>query len=91
MKHTCPVCGYDGLEYPPADYSICPSCGTEFGYHDLTFTPAQLRQRWIASGASWQASYLPPPPHWSAETQLRNIGYSLTEADRAALTRVHAA
>ena len=29
--NLCPVCGYRGLEAPPANFLICPCCGTEFG------------------------------------------------------------
>jgi len=83
--HTCPVCGYDQLEYAPADFNICPSCGTEFGYHDANFTHAQIRQRWLAAGAQWWDRDTPPPPNWSPMAQLRNIGYELTAADVQAI------
>lgn len=36
--HVCPVCGWGRLEEPPEgasqSFEICPSCGTEFGFHD---------------------------------------------------------
>lgn len=53
MTYTCPVCGYDRLRYPPAGYSICPSCGTEFGNDDFGSSYAELRRRWIAGGRKW--------------------------------------
>ena len=87
MNYICPVCGFDRLEYPPSDYNICPCCATEFGYHDTSFSHAQLRQRWIRAGARWWDSETPKPPFWSPETQLRNIGYELTEEDRAAIAQ----
>jgi hypothetical protein len=37
---TCPVCGFDQLEAEPyydgriASFSLCPACGTEFGFSD---------------------------------------------------------
>jgi hypothetical protein len=42
--HHCPVCGFDRLPCPPyhsesestgaPSFSLCPSCGTEFGFDD---------------------------------------------------------
>ena len=34
----CPVCGYDQLPGPPANFSICSCCGTEFGNDDVRAT-----------------------------------------------------
>jgi hypothetical protein len=67
-QYSCHVCGYSMLDEPPYDkygcatYTICPCCGTEFGYDDsltehLT-APAMDRQRnalvgrlkWAAAG-----------------------------------------
>jgi len=53
MKYTCPVCGFDNLEYPPEDFNICSSCGTEFGYDDVNYTVPELRARWIKGGRQW--------------------------------------
>ena len=44
MNHRCPVCMFDRLPYPPADYHICPCCGTEFGNDDAEFSHDQLRE-----------------------------------------------
>ena len=46
--YICPVCGYDRLEEPPKNFSICPSCGTEFEFDDTFQTHAQLRAAWLS-------------------------------------------
>src|SRR5205085_9679100 len=82
MKYTCPVCGYNGLDKPPADYEICPSCGTEFGYNDAA--PSAIRKRlrqreltrqWIRSGMNWFDAGT-QPANWERVKygRLRNIG-----------------
>ena len=76
MRYVCPVCGYDQLEEPPANFTICDSCGTEFGYHDATFTHAALRERWIAEGAKWHSSVFAPPPGWNPVQQLLRAGFA---------------
>ena len=81
MKYTCPVCGFDRLNEPPTGWSICRCCLTEFGYSDASWTHLELRQDWIAAGAPWGGG-LPEPEGWSAVSQLRNIGYECTDADR---------
>jgi hypothetical protein len=53
MNFKCPVCFYPDLPYPPADYNICPCCGTEFGSDDAHLTHRQLRRAWVAGGAHW--------------------------------------
>lgn len=85
MTHTCPVCGYGELTDLPEHFSICPSCGTEFGYDDDMASHAELRQRWIAGGAKWWDIDESPPPFWSPVAQLRNIGYAPTNADLVAM------
>jgi hypothetical protein len=74
MSYVCPVCGYNGLRRPPKDYLICPSCGTEFDYHDSGAGYAELRSGWLASGAKWHSRVIPPPPDWDAEEQLLRAG-----------------
>jgi len=67
----CPICGYDlGFKAwyyteggEAASHEICPSCGIEFGYHDVfeacgiegTREQLQLRWRdkWISGGMRW--------------------------------------
>ena len=73
MNYTCPVCGYNELELPPADFTICPSCGTEFGYHDATASLEELRQRWIGRGAPWISQVTPRPLNWSPWEQLLRV------------------
>lgn len=81
MNYTCLVCGFDDMEEPPVDYAICECCGTEFGYHDLRLSHAQLRQRWITGGALWWSIDFPPPPNWSPLLQLQRSGHKLTQDD----------
>src|ERR1017187_7282190 len=45
--YLCSVCGYDRLEDPPKNFTICPSCGTEFGYDDAFASHAELRAKWL--------------------------------------------
>jgi hypothetical protein len=74
--YTCPVCGYHELQSPPENFTICPSCYTEFGYDDATLSHEELRREWIQNGMRWEASnILPPPPLWNAIEQLRRVGF----------------
>jgi len=75
MSYLCPVCGYDQLSRPPRDYSICPCCGTEFGYDDYATIHEQLRQRWMASGAHWFSHARPAPNGWNPLIQLMASGF----------------
>ena len=68
MKYRCPICMYPSLPYPPADYHICPCCGTEFGNDDENFTHDQLREMWIAGGAHW--FFGRPDEDWNPWMQL---------------------
>jgi hypothetical protein len=72
MNFRCPVCLFAGLPYPPADYNICPCCGTEFGSDDNEYTHEQLLARWIAGGALW--FYGHPPTGWNPWLQLAEGG-----------------
>jgi hypothetical protein len=65
---TCPVCYYDRLEDPPADYNICECCGTEFGLDDDGRSWEELRAEWLGSGARW--FFEQPPPFWNPYMQL---------------------
>jgi hypothetical protein len=72
--HTCPVCGYNELSYPPRNFTICPSCYTEFGYDDATLTHADLRREWIENGMPWMGINISPPPlGWNPYKQLTNL------------------
>ena len=53
--YTCPVCGYDRLEYPPTRHNICTRCGTQFDLDDVVATHAELRLRWINAGCIFLA------------------------------------
>jgi hypothetical protein len=72
--NMCPVCGYRGLEEPPADFVICPCCGTEFGYDDFGTSHEDLRTQWIRAGARWFSDYTRPPRDWNPYAQLLNAG-----------------
>jgi hypothetical protein len=74
MNYQCPVCFYSGLPYPPADYHICPCCGTEFGQDDDNYSHAQLREMWVATGAHW--FFGKPPLSWNPWLQLIEGGLS---------------
>jgi transcription elongation factor Elf1 len=77
---SCPVCGFAGLSEPAYDssgcasFEICPSCGTEFGYHDATKSHAELRKLWLDAGAPWRSQTTPPPHDWDALEQLHAAG-----------------
>lgn len=73
MKYLCPVCGYDSLTAPPADYSICPCCGTEFGYDDFNRTWPELREKWLKSGAQWFSDRTHAPQGWNAADQIAKL------------------
>ena len=68
MNYRCPVCIFKSLPYPPADYHICPCCGTEFGNDDENYSHEQLREMWIATGAHW--FFGRPPIGWNPWHQL---------------------
>jgi hypothetical protein len=73
MRYRCPVCFFDKLPYPPADYHICPCCGTEFGNDDADYSHEQLREMWIAGGANW--FFGRSPEHWNPWLQLIQAGH----------------
>jgi len=73
IENMCPVCGYE-MEAPPKDYRICPSCGTEFGVHDVNATVAELREAWMKTGALWWSKLDPVPANWEPITQMEKAG-----------------
>jgi len=81
-QQVCPVCGYDELEEPPQDFSICPACGTEFGYDDFSMTREELRRRWLERGAPWFSTHTPTPPRWDPVRQLAQLLTPREEPDR---------
>jgi hypothetical protein len=80
IQYSCPVCGFDRLSEPPYDkfgdpsFEICPSCGTEFGYQDARKSHAELRQRWLQAGATWDSKVEKCPEGWNPLTQLKAAG-----------------
>ena len=70
--YQCPICGY-GMEDPPEDYNICPSCGVEFGKDDAHATHVELRAAWLASGARWWSPVDPQPTDWDPYMQVSNL------------------
>lgn len=74
MNYTCPVCAFAGLDEPPEDFTICPSCATEFDYHDLIRGHDELRSQWIGTGPQWHSSVIPAPFKWDGMEQLRQGG-----------------
>jgi len=74
--YICPVCGFEKMDGPPADFNICPCCGTEFGYDDFEKSYQDLSYRWIASGCPWFSPLEGPPPAWNAKRQLLNVQYA---------------
>jgi hypothetical protein len=79
-RFNCPVCGYGNLTEPPYDlhgcgsFEICPCCGTEFGYDDVSRSHADLTAAWLALGAQWWSKTTPRPARWNALDQLRAAG-----------------
>jgi hypothetical protein len=73
--YTCPVCGYAALKYPPDDFTICPSCGTEFGYQDSNKTNADLRAEWVKRGLPWSSRVIERPAGWNGLSQLQSAGF----------------
>jgi len=71
--YTCPICGFDRLEDRPANYTICPSCGTEFEYDDVRKTREELRQAWVDNGCAWWSKLTPAPLGWNGRRQLQNM------------------
>lgn len=70
MKYFCPVCAYNNLVSPPKDHSICPCCGTEFGYDDHSKSWDELRTGWINGGARWFSDSTQKPDKWDPFEQL---------------------
>lgn len=69
---TCPVCYYDQME-DIDEGTICPCCGTEYGYDDSMLTHEQLRDAWSADGCLWWSKAVghQPPEGWHAGIQMR--------------------
>lgn len=72
IEKLCPVCGYE-MDDPPTDHNICPSCGTEFGLHDVNASLSDLRAAWMRSGPKWWSATDPQPANWNPFAQLAII------------------
>jgi hypothetical protein len=85
-KHRCRVCGLWREEPPWGEncdlptFSICPCCGTEFGYEDGGLeTVRQQRQKWLEGKLNYvedgQMWFQPEerPEDWSVEEQLEKV------------------
>lgn len=79
----CPVCAYPRLPEPPFNFSICPSCGTEFENDDYDQTHEELRRAWLAKGAPWFSPVRHPPAGWNAIAQLIAGGLGTEAQSRA--------
>jgi hypothetical protein len=71
-EKLCRVCGYE-MEEGPRDYNICPSCGTEFGIHDVNSSIDNLRTGWLATGPRWYSPVIPEPLGWRPIPQLSKL------------------
>lgn len=79
--HTCPVCGYPGLNEPPrspsgsASLEICPSCGFQFGVSDDDDDIGydEWREDWISLGMEWSSLGIPKPKGWDGKKQLAKL------------------
>lgn len=72
--NICPVCAYNKLEFPPANFSICGCCGTEFGYDDRAMTHAELTKEWVRQGCPWFDQGEQKSIGWNAYLQLIHGG-----------------
>lgn len=75
MTYKCPICGYRSLVSPPENNTICPCCGTEFGYDDAVKSHDNLRNVWINRGAPWFSDKTPKPAGWNPIVQLAIAGF----------------
>jgi|SRR5579864_5115360 len=86
VSFTCPVCAYPDLKSPPENFSICPSCGTEFGFDDAGNSHEELRRQWIAEGLHWFNDMVPQPLDWEPWKQLIDGGYATSASSSYAST-----
>lgn len=80
-NNLCSVCGFE-MEEPARDFNICPSCGTEFGLHDVNASIFDLRAAWLSSGLKWWSTTDEKPSKWNPFEQLARLnatlGYALS-------------
>jgi|SRR5271165_2290208 len=75
MPFRCPVCAYSDLPEPPVNFSICPCCGTEFGFDDAARSYEELRKCWIQQNSPWFSRARSEPHGWNPWWQLIAAGY----------------
>lgn len=71
-SYPCPVCWFF-CDEPCANHNICPSCGTEFGLHDVNASAEELRLAWIKTGPKWWSAVDSQPEHWNPYLQLARM------------------
>jgi len=86
--YLCPVCGFT-MEKTPADFNICPSCGTEFGNDNLDWTFSELRQAWLDNGAQWWSESTHAPNGWNPIEQVLRVIAVSTKGEPIAVNPQH--
>ncbi len=74
MFYSCPVCGFSQMRSAPRNHSICPSCGTEFGYDDFSVSQRTIRNEWLKAGTPWFSFRTRPPFQWNGFRQVIEAG-----------------
>jgi len=77
--NNCRICGLElskapwGKNEDTPSFDICPCCGVEFGYEDITLsTICNFREQWLIKGAQWFRPKM-KPDCWNLKKQLRQI------------------
>ena len=77
--YYCRVCGFENQNPPwgpkgkDPSRSICPCCGSEFGYDDATEAGIKsARERWFNDGCEWFVEGL-KPMRWTPQKQIKNL------------------
>lgn len=76
-EYICRICGLiqdePTWEEEVSSHNLCPCCGVEFGYEDITLISIrQYRTKWIDLGYKWVEPNL-MPQNWDIDKQLKNI------------------
>jgi hypothetical protein len=87
--HTCPICGFNGLDEPPyrrmPESDDEPTSGTHGPSWDICSccgvefglnsgdSLRQMRQAWIDEGMPWWSTVEAPPEGWDAAKQLEQF------------------
>ncbi len=81
LKFRCPVCAF-WMSKAPVDYTMCPSCGTEFGVDDVDQSFSEIRSQWLDAGAPWWSTLIGPPENWNPIKQIKEFREELANAIR---------